>query len=144
MTALCAGKDPEMWSPASADARLAMAICRRCTGCPDNDPKPHGVIRQGVPYGDSGQVIPPCPACTRPQVDYRGGAVTPCRLCAVPDVAIPDPGQVRASRVRWLVKLGADHDRIALDLGVRVTYVPHLIRRSNARTSTPTREGEAA
>lgn len=117
MTALCAGRDPEWWSPGSDGARLAMAICRRCTGCPSNDPTPHGVIRQGVPYGDTGRVLPVCD-CGYPNAGYRGGPVLPCARCAVPTVPIPDRKAVRASRIRHLAVLGLTARAIGIELRV--------------------------
>lgn len=102
MTALCVGRDPEWWTPEHEQARLAMLICARCTGCPGNDDAPHGVIRHGVAYSDAGRVLPVC-GCGRPCPDYAGG--TPrCAWCADPKVSTPRVGE---SRARWMVKLSA-------------------------------------
>lgn len=84
MTALCVGRDPEMWTPESDLARLAMAICRRCTGCPDNDPKPHGVIRRAVPYSNTGRPMSVCPTCGYPQPGDASHHPDRCPRCDLP------------------------------------------------------------
>jgi hypothetical protein len=104
--ALCAGRPPEFWWTGHQGNRLALAICRRCTACPDNDPEPHGVIRRGVAYSDAGKPLPLCSACGGPNVGYNGGdpSLKVCAGCAVPDLPLP---KWRASRNRWLVGLVA-------------------------------------
>lgn len=126
MTALCAGRDPEWWTPGHEQARLAIRICTVCPGCPDNDPAPHGVIRRGVAYNDRGFIIPPCPNCGHPQVNYRGGDLTLCSRCAVPDVPIPSCRGSRPDQVRTLVGQGRSDAQIGFDLGVKAEHVRKL------------------
>jgi hypothetical protein len=96
-------------------------ICGVCTGCPDNDPAPAGVIRQGVPYSDTGNALPLCPGCSYPFVGYRGGPVRFCQRCAVPDVQIPDPKKTWERRELLVVALarrGFDDERIGAESGL--------------------------
>ncbi|MGX6605608.1 hypothetical protein ACWKSP_26270 [Micromonosporaceae bacterium Da 78-11] len=103
MTALCRGLPADWWETGDDGNDLALLICRRCTGCPDDDPTPHGVIRQGVAYADSGVPLPDCSTCGRLNRTYTGG-VSRCDLCTEPRVALPN---VRASRDRWIAGLCA-------------------------------------
>jgi hypothetical protein len=106
VTALCATRDPEWWAPESDGARLALLFCAVCPGCPDNDPEPCGVIRQGVAYSDSGKPLPICEDCGYPVADYRGGHVR-CPRCSVPDVWIPSKAWLTRRRVLALPGLPA-------------------------------------
>lgn len=145
---LCAGQDPDWWTPADPGASLAIAICRRCVGCPvDDDPTPHGVIRRGVAYSDAGAVIPPCSTCGRPNTAYSGGDPTAkrCPLCADPTIAIP---KVTASKYRWVVKLG-DRGFSNKEIGAEAGISPVLAARVRARharseQTSPVDEREAA
>lgn len=117
---LCRGQPPEHWEPANDGARLALALCRTCpdlAACPAGDPAPHGVIRAGVAYADTGAPLPVCP-CGYPVADYTGGTVPPCARCRVPDVPVPDRTLVRRRAVRLLVRDGACDGRIAAELGI--------------------------
>ena len=143
MTAVCERMDPDMWSPESDSARLALLICGRCQGCPDNDPTPHGVIRQGVAYSDAGQPLPICPSCGFPVVGYRGGTPV-CGRCAAPDVAIPDRRAHRLAMVSWLTKLDTSDALIAAELGVHPQSVHKLRKAAAGRDSTSISEREAA
>ena len=139
---LCAGRDPEMWSTGNELNRLAVMVCRRCTGCPPgSDPSPHGVIRQGIAYSDSGNPLPECPNCLAPNVDYAGGSHGLCRACRVPDVDIPDPQQMRTRRVRHLLTRGVPAPDIAAELQIGVTTVYRIRTRIN---NQPLTQGEAA
>lgn len=128
MTLLCAGRDPEWWTPGHEQARLAMLICSRCSGCPDNDPAPHGVIRRGVPYTDSGKPMHVCPNCGRPNTTYRGGVIGLCGLCAVPDIPIPGAPGDRRSQIAALVARELTNAQIAAHFGLRPETVRKLCR----------------
>lgn len=79
-------------------ARFAIGLCAVCVGCPDNDPTPHGVIRQGIPYSDGGTALPIC-ACGYPQQDRRAKPATRCRRCALPRL-----DRWRSDVVRWAAR----------------------------------------
>lgn len=129
MRPLCAGQDPEWWTPGHEQARLAMRICSLCTGCPDNDPAPAGVIRQGIPYADTGKRIPLCPNCGRPHTGYAGGEVTLCRLCAAPDIHLPDARALRNARIAGLASRGVSDDVIAAEVAMAPASVAKVRRR---------------
>lgn len=148
MTALCAGRPPQWWSTGDEGNTLAVQICRRCTGCPDDDPRPHGVIRQGVGYSDSGRALPPCSACGAPNTAYTGGDPTlkVCARCAVPQVPIP---AFRASRNRWLAGLGRRGmpvRQIVAESGLPLSTVEKILieARRGARTATANPQAVAA
>lgn len=143
---LCAGQDPDWWTPGHEQARLATLICGICVGCPDNDPGPAGVIRDGVAYSDTGSVIPACPSCGRPNDNYRGGIVPRCRRCAVPDIRIPDVRASRASRRRWIAELSnrLPTEQVAAEAGISVRTVWSIRHRYGRCTATTTTESEAA
>lgn len=122
---LCVGRPPEWWWTGNPGNSLAVAICRRCEGCPDNDPAPHGVIRHGNAYADSGIVLPTCPNCDRPNSAYRGGEAGLCKSCAVPDVSIPSCRGDRNQQIAQLVGRGLNDTAIGFDLGLR----PESVRR---------------
>lgn len=136
---LCAGLPAGWWTPDDDGARLAQAICRRCPaqpGCLDGDPQPHGVIRAGRAYSDAGKVLPDCEVCGRPCADYRGG--TPrCRVCTVPDMALPD---VSESRVRWLLALrdrGFTLKQVGAEAGLAPNSVSSTCARYRQRAAIP-------
>lgn len=117
---LCHGRPPEWWDVGDEGNRLARALCRVCPArdgdqCDAGQPDPHpvGVIRAGIPYSDAGDRMPLCPACRGPLHGYRGGGLTACTRCAVPDVPIPDPQQVLRWRIRELWADGVSDKRIA-------------------------------
>lgn len=131
---LCAGMPSEYWSTGDPGNSLAVTICGACEGCPDDDPAPHGVIREGVAYSDTGMVLPPCPNCGRPNTNYRGGVNTRCPGCAVPDLPLPD---VKASYRRWILALydrGMSNKQIAVEAGTTARAVCN-IRSRYGRTS---------
>jgi hypothetical protein len=140
---LCAGRDPEWWTPNHEQARLATLICGVCHGCPDNDPAPAGVIRDGVAYSDCGSVIPACPSCQRPNDTYRGGIITRCSTCAIPDVRLPN---AKASRRRWIAALSdrLPTEQVAVEAGITVRTVWSIRYRYGRRTETTTTERKAA
>ncbi len=110
-----------------------MRICALCAGCPDNDREPAGVIRRGVPYADTGKRIPLCPNCGRPHTGYKGGRLTLCRLCAVPDVAIPEARLSRNARIVSLARCGLSDEAIGADVGMASASVGKLRRRLGIR-----------
>lgn len=129
-TPLCTDQDPTWWEPGHEQARLAILICRRCPGCPDTDPAPAGVIRQGVPYFDSGLPMPLCMGCERPQVSFQGGwQAGYCPTCRVPDVPLPALQPVRASRRNHalaLVRRGFNDVAAGEESGLSTSYVAKL------------------
>lgn len=134
MRPLCVGRDPDWWTPASEQARLAMRICSVCVGCPvDDDPAPHGVIRHGIPYSDAGKVVPLCPNCARPNVDYRGGELGLCRACAVPDVPIPSARGDRDTQIVALTGQGLSDAAIGAQFGLKAESVRKIRRRIGCR-----------
>ncbi|MFY1686453.1 helix-turn-helix domain-containing protein [Plantactinospora sp. WMMB782] len=119
----CHGKPADWWDTGDDGNRLALALCGVCptrdgdtctAGIPD--PHPHGVIRAGIAYSDTGRRLPIC-RCGYPQDDYLGGQPTDCRRCRVPDVPIPDPRRVFRWRVRDLHLAGIREAEMARLLG---------------------------
>lgn len=95
-----------------------MQICGRCMGCPaEDDPEPRGVIRRGVPYSDSGKVLPLCPNCGRPNTAYRGGDPGLCEACDPRNVLVAPAD--RPARIATLVADGWSDEDIAAELGVK-------------------------
>lgn len=144
MTALCVGLDPELWDVGNAGNRLALAICRRCDGCPGTDTAPHGVIRGGVAYSDTGKPLPICPQCGYPVGDYTGGPVFNCARCRIPAVAVPDVALVRA---RWMTRLferGMTNADIAVEAGVQPRSVSRIRCRYKTSMSNHPLKEEAA
>jgi hypothetical protein len=129
MTAqLCHTRPPEYWDSGNAGNRLALLICGQCTGCPEGDPKPHGVIRQGVAYSDEGLPLPPCSNCGAPNLTYTGGdpSAKVCSTCVDPKVWLPD---LRAGRRRWALALreaGVAAHEVAAETGLTVNTVWQL------------------
>lgn len=115
-----------MWSPADDRSRLALLLCSACAGCPDNDPRPHGVIRQGVAYSDKGHTLPICPTCGYPDHLYSGGSTETCSRCRVPDIAIPSCRGTRAEQIASMVADGWDDGRIGWSLGLATETVRKL------------------
>lgn len=98
MTALCATRPADWWSPEDDGARLALALCQVCPSirrCAELDPEPHGVIRAGVAYSDTGRALPACPDCRYPLLGQVGRHVQ-CGRCDVPRLA-----RWRADILRW-------------------------------------------
>ena len=129
MTALCAGRDPDWWTTGDPGNRLAVMICRRCTSCPGDDPTPHGVIRQGVAYSDTGIALPACSNCGAPNAAYLGGPAefSRCDTCATPNTWTPDARTLRRRHVVALTLRGLPTAVIAEEAGVAVGSV-HRIR----------------
>jgi hypothetical protein len=142
VSALCVRLPAQWWETGDGGNRMAIGICGRCTGCPDDDPKPHGVIRRGVAYSDAGNVVPICPNCGHPNVDYRGGDPGLCSGCAVPDIAIPSALGDRRSQITQMVGQRLSDEQIAASLGLAVDSVRKLrlsfgIRRKAAVLPVP-------
>jgi hypothetical protein len=71
---LCATQPAEHWDTGNNGNRLALLTCDACpaTQCPPtNDPHPHGVIRAGTAYDDTGRPLPRC-HCGYPNTSHRG------------------------------------------------------------------------
>jgi len=130
---LCRSVPAEYFDTGDAGNSLAVRICARCTGCPDDDPEPHGVIRHGVAYSDAGKPLPPCSNCGNPNVTFSGGdpSTKRCANCADPQISIPD---ARLSRQRWVGKLarrGFTTEQIAAEAGVGVRNAERLRAAAN-------------
>jgi hypothetical protein len=125
---LCASLPADWWDTGDPGNRLALQICGRCTGCPDDDPQPHGVIRRGVAYFDTGKAVPICPSCGRPNVSYRGGAVGLCSSCTVPDVPIPAALGDRRAQISTLVERQLTDAQIGAQIGLKPESVRKLRR----------------
>lgn len=123
---LCKGKDPELWDTHTDGARLALMICGVCDGCPKNDPTPHGVIRQGVPYSDEGVPLPIC-HCGYPVTDYAGGDIRCCLRCREIGEQVR-PAEHR-ERVTALWAEGLGYIRIAQRIGASAAAVKHALER---------------
>lgn len=140
---LCAGLDPEWWTLGDDGNRLALAICGRCSGCPSNDPKPHGVIRQGVPYSDKGAALRIC-ACGYPQATRRADDDTLCPRCALPGL-----DRWRSDVTAWAAR-GDSNTVMGRRLGFDRTTVRDALKRwaredhNHAPTGAPTEEKRAA
>jgi hypothetical protein len=122
---LCRTRPPEYWETGNAGNQLALLICGRCSGCPDDDPDPHGVIRQGVAFSDFGNPLPPCSNCGAPNTTYTGGdpSAKRCKRCAEPQVWIPDRREMRSLRVLSLSREGLTAKQIAAELGTSLNTV---------------------
>lgn len=86
VTRLCVGRPPEWWYTGDDGNRLALAFCRACPfrpRCPVGDPRPHGVIRAGFAYTDSGARLPLC-VCGYPHVTNNVKPMTRCPRCKLP------------------------------------------------------------
>jgi hypothetical protein len=59
-TRICETKPPEWWETGDGGNRLALLLCGACTGCPNTDPRPTGVIRDAVAYNDDGHQLILC------------------------------------------------------------------------------------
>lgn len=143
---LCRRRPPEWWTPDDDGARLALTICRLCPNlepCAAGDPRPHGVIRAGQVWSDTGRPLPVC-GCGYPVDDYRGGDITACRRCRIPDVPIPDQKQVRARTVRLLVRAGHDDHALAAALGVQAGTAKLLRQKAGILHRPGTRKKVAA
>lgn len=151
----CLGKPSEWWDTGDGGNRLALGLCDVCparrgdacdAGTPD--PEPYGVIRASIAYSDTGHRLPVC-RCGYPQTSYRGGAVTDCPRCKVPDVPIPDPKRVLRWRVRDLFHAGYTDDRIAPIVGrhpstIRAIRAAEGWTRSRTETYAARRAAEEA
>jgi hypothetical protein len=143
--ALCQTRPAEYWDTDNDGARLALGLCSVCPSrrgdtCDAglSDPRPHGVIRAGVAYSDTGHRLPIC-RCGYPQTNYLGGAVSDCPRCKTPDVPIPNPKLVLRWRVRDLFLAGYTDDRIAPIVGRHPSTIRAIRSREGwARTRAET------
>lgn len=107
ITRPCQTRNPEWWETGNDGNRLALMLCRICTGCPDNDPRPTGVIRSEVAYGDDSKPRGQC-ACgypaeapipdpaKNPRIRAGHTIVQPCRRCQLPGIE-----RYREAIIRW-------------------------------------------
>lgn len=117
---LCLDQPADWWDTGDNGNRTALDMCRTCpTGCPNNDPYPHGVIRDGIPYGNNGRPRPLCPCGYPVETDHaKPGADSRCRRCQTPTIAnhrtqIIDMRQTGATflQIAETVPFSADHIR---------------------------------
>jgi hypothetical protein len=78
---LCQRQDPTWWETGDDGNRLAIMLCRLCNGCPDNDPKPHGVIRDGHAFNAAGRQLAGCPCGYPAEHQKRTGRESAAHLC---------------------------------------------------------------
>lgn len=159
---MCASRPADWWWTGDDGNRLALLLCGVCparagdvcmAGLPDL--RPTGVIRAGVAYGYTGQVLTLCP-CGYPVDNYRGGCVTRCRWCTGrPLVSVKPPPvrdfdeavvlkaldgvrvlmrkQDRAEAVRRAAGWGWPDSKTAERLGLRLRSVQRIRRRHGIR-----------
>lgn len=144
---LCAGRPTEWWWTGDPGNRLAVTICRRCTGCPDDDPDPHGVIRRGVAYSDTGAVLPECSICGTPNAGFTGGPAEAnrCATCIPRNVQIPDVRAVRHGHIRALAVRGFTDGEISAETGAKPSTVAAVRLQAgigkNSETTPQRKEG---
>lgn len=128
---LCQGPPPEWWETGDDGNRLALMLCRVCpardgadcnAGLPD--PRPHGVIRAGVPHSEAGNALRICdcgyPAAGQGLDGVRDGT---CLRCAPPPLA-----RWRNDITRW-VEQGDSYTAIGRRIGAERTSVRDACRR---------------
>lgn len=162
---ICVTRPADWWDTGDGGNRLALGYCSVCpsrsgTTCTAGlpDPHPHGVIRAGVAYSDSGKALPIC-SCGYPQTNYRGGATSGCPHCSVdPTIPIPVAREVRRlvdeavverllagdppswvspvdrrEAMRRLWASGLTHREVALRLGMTLKAVRRAWHRAKTR-----------
>jgi hypothetical protein len=113
----CETREPEWWDTGDDGNRLALKLCAICPGCFDDDPKPYGVIRRGVPFGDDSKPRALC-ACGYPAENLNKvktrNPVQLCRRCQLPSM---EP--YRAAIIRW-----RDRGDTYTDIARRIAFSP--------------------
>lgn len=138
---LCEGRVPEYWETGDDGNRLALMLCNVCPARVDTDcnagtpdPTPTGVIRAGVPYDDDSRPLPVGDCGYPHQYD------TPCRLCVIPSVPIPDPKRVLRWRIRDLHAAGHNVTTIATEVHrAKATVIAVLDTNGWKRATAPIR-----
>ena len=117
---LCRTRNPEWWDTGNDGNRLALALCRLCSGCPDNDPRPCGVIRGAVAYGDDRQPRTLCTCGYPAEAWNKNGrdAVQLCRRCQLPTM-----DRYREAIIRW-----RDRGDTYRTIGSRIAFSPDHVR----------------
>jgi hypothetical protein len=140
LDALCRTRPSDWWDLGDDSNRLAMLICSVCpvrSSCQTGDEEPHGVIRAGVAYRDTGERCQVCP-CGRPVPSRRDRPE--CYRCEPRwDVQVPvvrkrrrRPRQLPDSRDRRMAALrdaGVPFREIALEFRVPKSMVERAVQR---------------
>lgn len=144
LDALCRTRPSDWWDLGDDGNRLAIALCSVCpvrSSCQTGDEEPHGVIRAGVAYRDTGERCQVC-ACGRPIPTRRDRGE--CYRCEprwdvqVPAVVKRRPGrprQVAPAVERQMVALragGVSFRTIAAELRLPVSTVQSIVQRVKA------------
>lgn len=163
--ALCRTRPADWWEVGDDGNRLAIQLC--VVACPvrdrclRGDPAPHGVIRGGVAYLDTGDRAAVC-GCGRPVAPARLSS-TSCRACDPPqNTQVPkswqprrklSPGAVEShlDTIAVLVGQGWTDPDIGRRLGVKHSAVRGVRRRFGLVSRAPNagprgqqRKGQAA
>lgn len=146
--ALCATRPADWWSTEDGGARLAALLCGVCpvaVECAATAGTPHGVVRAGRAYRDSGEVALLCP-CGRPVVTVRASSAE-CTTCDPPAVRLPAPRTGRrygrggveqfGDEILRLVDEGWTDRAIAVRLGLNRWSVRGVRRRRQINTCAP-------
>lgn len=120
----CMTRDPQWWDTGNDGNRLAIMLCRICRGCPDNDPRPCGVIRGGVAYGDDSHPRVLCPCGYPAEAWNKNGrdSVQLCRRCQLPDME-----RYREVIIRWRGR-GDTYKSIGLRIAFSADHVSRKYR----------------
>lgn len=144
LDALCRTRPSDWWDLGDDGNRLAIALCSACpvrSSCQTGDEEPHGVVRAGVAYRDSGERCDVCP-CGRPIPTRRDSGE--CYLCEPRwDVVVPvvvkrgrgRPRQMPAARERQMAALrdaGVPFREIALEFRIPKSTVQSIVKRVKA------------
>jgi hypothetical protein len=150
LDALCRTRPPDWWDLGDDGNRLAIALCSVCpvrSSCSSGDEEPHGVVRAGVAYRDTGERAQVC-LCGRPIPTRRDRGV--CFLCE-PRFDVPVPVAKRRGRpstagehletIAALLRQDWTAKDIAKRIGLPVGTVQHWVRQYNLR---PQKDPQAA
>ena len=147
LDALCRTRPSDWWETGNDGNRLAIALCSVCpvrSSCQTGDEEPHGVIRAGVAYRDTGERCDVCP-CGRPVPTRRDRGE--CYQCEPRwDVQVPRhrpttargrgrPRQLGPARERQMAALrdgGTSFRQIAKEFGLPLSTVVSTVRRVKA------------
>ena len=138
LRALCRTMPSDWWATGDDGNRLALGICSVCpvrVRCGQGDPKPHGVVRAGVAYRDSGAVAVVCP-CGQPIPTRRDLGM--CFTCEprfdlpVPVAHTPQRLDTRRDEIAALLAVGGSYRSIGRKLGMAASSVRNVALRLRA------------